>query len=488
MNLLLWNQPWLLWSLGLIFGFPLLLLLINELYLALDRRSNPLANTLLILRNFILPSMAILIFLNRVLELREQSSLVRLVTTIWLLFTIHLFLSGFKVLLFDAAKDDSWQAKVPGLFLDLVRFFLVSCIAAVILSRVWGIDLGGVITALGIGSIVIGLALQDTLKNLFAGISLIFERPFTLGDWLEVDGTIGQIVQLTWRSVYLQTRSQDLIVIPNATLIEGNFRNFNLPTPLHVVEMEYGFSYDDPPNKVKNVLYETAIATEGVLRSPEPWVRTINYADFSIIYRVGIYIDQYRSEPDIKNEFVTRVWYAAKRYKLNIPFPIETQYRIDAANLKAVDPVRKIFQILRALPNFAALDETWLTEVRPWLHVFDFARGEIIFSEGERSQGIHLLLSGEAELGFHNYAGQLVTTTHLSAGEFFGTNALLPGEKSDMSAIAIKDLEVGILEPEAVTNLIQKIPRVAQEFSELAARRRRQLRTAKRESRKLLTD
>ena len=109
------------------------------------------------------------------------------------------------------------------------------------------------------GSLVIGLALQDTLKNLFSGILLLFERPFALGDWLQVGETIGKVIKVNWRSVYLQTRDQDSVVIPNSILAQGNFTNYNRPTPLHVERFLFGFSYDDPPNKVIRVLKETAL-------------------------------------------------------------------------------------------------------------------------------------------------------------------------------------------------------------------------------------
>ncbi len=111
----------------------------------------------------------------------------------------------------------SWRSRAPKLFQDLIRLLLVAIGAAIVLSVVWRQDLGGLIAALGVGSIVLGLALQETLGNLMAGIALFFEKPFSAGDWISVGGKSGQVVQITWRSVHLRTAERNLLVLPNST-------------------------------------------------------------------------------------------------------------------------------------------------------------------------------------------------------------------------------------------------------------------------------
>ena len=179
---------------------------------------------------------------------------------------------------------------------------------------------------MGVGSIVIGLALQDTLGNLFSGIALLFERPFTEGDWIEVDSVKGKVIEINWRSVHILTRELEMLVIPNAVLAGATIRNYRRPQRLHVEVVEVGFSYNDPPNKVKQVMKEIALSTKGVLERPEPVVQTISYDDSSIGYKVRLFLSDYDRVPQIRDEFVTRVWYAAERYNLNIPFPIRTLY------------------------------------------------------------------------------------------------------------------------------------------------------------------
>lgn len=275
---------------------------LGEILIWLRKRNPSLAVTLQIIRNLVLPSLALFILLNKILGLSGDRPLLQIVQTLVGVCAIHAVLSLANGLLFGDVKVGTWQANIPKLFRDLVRFFLIAVGTALVLSVVSKADLGGLVAALGVGSIVIGLALQDTLGNLFSGITLLFERPFNLGDWLEVNGLKGKVIEINWRAVHLLTRELELLVIPNGVLAKEVIRNYRLPQKLHVEPVDIGFSYNDPPNKVKRVLKETALATTGVLNKPEPVIQTIEYGDSSINYRVRLFLADYDKVPQIREE------------------------------------------------------------------------------------------------------------------------------------------------------------------------------------------
>lgn len=79
------------------------------------------------------------------------------------------------------------------------------------------------------------------MGNIFSGITLLFERPITIGDWVEIGDVHGQVLEVTWRSVHLYTFEKHLIIVPNSELAGGNFRNFSRPEPLHRISVELGF-------------------------------------------------------------------------------------------------------------------------------------------------------------------------------------------------------------------------------------------------------
>ena len=470
------------WGLGLIIIFPLLTVVLGEVKIALQKRYPYVAATVQIIRNLVLPSIAIFILLNKVLAISIDSTPVQIVQTIVGVCTIHALLTLLNGLLFGSAKTGTWQANTPKLFRDLIRFFLILISTAIVLSVVWKADLGGLITALGVSSIVIGLALQDTLGNLFSGIALLFERPFSIGDWLELNDIKGKVVEINWRSVHLLTRELELLVIPNAVLSKEVIRNYHLPQKLHVEPVDIGFSYDDPPNKVKRVLKKTALATKGVLDKPEPVIQTINYNDSSIDYRVRLFLADYDKVPQIRDEFITRIWYAANRNNLNIPFPIRTVYHKPPVKDREEERLQQFVQYLKTFPSFMYLEHDDLRELARDATLKYFGVGEVAIDRETIQRNIYLIIEGVAKISVLNSYGKAIEIARISQGEFFGEMSLVSSNSSLVSVTAIEDLEVLVIKTETVQDILDSVPRLSREIGEVIENRRRAIRMAKKES------
>ena len=475
-----WTQESFIWGGILILGFPLLTLLLGEIiYRAQSTGKHKfLVATLMVVRNLVFPSLALFILLSKIIGLSENTTPMRIVQTGLLIFTIHASLIMLNGMLFGAAKTGTWQANVPKLFRDLTRFFLILMGVAFVLSVVWGADLGGLIAALGVGSIVLGLALQDTLGNLFSGIALLFERPFSEGDWLEVGDINGKVIEINWRSVHLLTRELEMLIIPNAVLAKEILRNFRRPQRLHVEPVDVGFSYNDPPNKVKRVMKETALATRGVLDRPEPVIQTISYDDSSIGYRVRLYLADYDKVPQIRDEFVTRIWYAAERNGLNIPFPIRTVYHNPPVKSKPDEVLEQFVNYIRTFPSFININIDTLEELAKEATLKHFGAGERAVQQGASVEGLYLIIAGKAEITVQqNVAADSreYEIASLGRGEFFGEMAWIEGKVSPVSVTAVDDLEVLIIKEEIIQTLLDRIPRLRQEIGALIETRRKEI-------------
>ena len=105
---------------------------------------------------------------------------------------------------FESARPGSWQRKVPRLLRDLIRLVLVAIGLAMVYSIVWGREIEGALAALGVTSIVVGLALQEPLGNLFSGLMLLMERPFEVGETIEVGSVSGEVKEVNWRSAHIE--------------------------------------------------------------------------------------------------------------------------------------------------------------------------------------------------------------------------------------------------------------------------------------------
>jgi small-conductance mechanosensitive channel len=447
-------------------GFPLILLLLNEGIAACRNSALPLARTLSTIRNLVLPSLALLVFVRLVLELPQEHTSVRIIESAFWVFLLYALLGVVNDLIVGYVSRDSRHQQLPKLFLDLIRGLLVAIGAMVVYSRVWGGEVTGALTALGLGSIVIGLALQEPLGNVVSGLMLLLERPLNVGDWVTVGNVTGKVIEINWRSVHVETRTRELQIIPNVSLYKGAFSNLSRPTPLRKVRIEIGFSYDDPPNRVKEVMLGLLNATPGVLASPAPIVRTFNYGDFSVTYRLVFHLASEDDLDDVRDTILTRLWYVVRREGLTIPFPIAMEYGPDEVPghppLKASEWLVEHSRFKPAIQNGSATQPA----------VIDYARDEVVQNLGQRFQGFALILRGRAMLFAHDANGQRIEIGEIGPGECFGNQLTAGGSTDDIEIRAAEDLKVMVFDNEAIGDLLDQSPGLAAEIGDAIESRR----------------
>jgi small-conductance mechanosensitive channel len=186
------------------------------------------------------------------------------------------------------------------------------------------LDLAPIIATSAVGSLVLGLALQPLLTNLFAGIVISLERPFRLDDWIKVADIEGRVVEVTWRTTHVRTRQNDNLIIPNARIAEENVVNFQYPNPMHQAEIVIGVDYAAPPYRVRHALLEAVTGVKGILEKPSPNVKLINFADSAITYELEFWVDDMAELQDTQSLVGERIWEVFKARNINIPFPMRT--------------------------------------------------------------------------------------------------------------------------------------------------------------------
>lgn len=169
----------------------------------MDKGARSLSPPIRLIRNVILPLAAITIVFTQVVGYTRDNNFVKIIETIIWIMVINALIAIINILFFPGGERSLIKSKVPQLFLDIFRGFMVLLGGAIVLSVVWGADLGGLVTALGLGSFVLGLALQDTLGNLFSGIALLYEKPFSEGEVIKIEDHIGTVIEMNWRAIRL---------------------------------------------------------------------------------------------------------------------------------------------------------------------------------------------------------------------------------------------------------------------------------------------
>ena len=464
------EMPRLYWTLGLIAIVPLLSVALLELEQKLLRRHSPFRAVFRWIRTLFIPLFATWLAIIKIAGYELTADLPKIIATLADIAGIVVGLSFINAILFSNVAEDSWQARTPRLLVDIVRLFLVLVGVAIVLALVWGVDLGQVAAALGIGSIVIGLAIAEPLGNVFAGLMLLIERPIAVGDWIKIGDNIGQVIEINWRAVHLRTFVRNLVVVPNSTLAKDSFANYSRPTRLHSEVITLGFSYDDPPNKVRLILLDLLESTPGIMADPPPAVRVANYADFAVEYKVVFFVEDFSRLGPIRDSFMTRVWYAARREGITIPFPTATEIGYEPKDIeeKSRPPIESTID---SLPLFRCLNDDHLASVKRNTTWRDFARGEAIADSGARLPGLFVLARGRVTISQKDESGNDSVCFEVNPGDIFGESIANGGMISEYTATASEDSQCLVIDPDQFRKLLFDSPRFSREIARISEMR-----------------
>ncbi|MFM7171238.1 MAG: mechanosensitive ion channel domain-containing protein [Cyanobium sp.] len=470
------------WVSVLIFGFPVAMVLLGEAIRRLQRRRHPVLPAVRILRNWIIPSLTVFVLLAQVIGLPRSTVLVRVAETLVWITLIYGALTLLNAILFEGAAEGSWQAKVPQLFRDLGRSVLVLVGSSIVLSTVWGADLGGFLTALGVGSLVLGLALQDSLGNIFSGVALLFEQPIRLGDWIEIGDHQGRVVEVNWRAVHLLTSDNNLVVVPNSELGKTSFTNMSRPEMSYIQPLHLTFALDDPPNTVKEVLESTALEMGGVLADPPPKATLSSYNDSSVSYLLEVVCPSYEEAGDLADALLTRLWYASRRQGLTMPYPVRMTVPYQPAVERLPETTqRDRLEVLRE-SCFAALPQEGLKRLASRCLVREYGAGEVVLQQGTPLTSLFLILAGEAEL-LVSIRGGASAIGILSPGEVFAEEViLLHNRVATTTARSAGDLRVMVIDAATLNGLIDAHPRLGTDLKNVMNIRRRAVEALLRET------
>jgi len=214
------------------------------------------------------------------------------------------------------------------LILGGVRGLVIGLALLTVLERL-GVSITPLLASLGVGSLAVALGLQDTLKNLFAGIYMVADKPIEAGQFVKLEsGEEGYVVRLGWRSTWIRMLSNNVVVIPNSRLAESVITNYSLPEGELAVLVNVGVHYGSDLNKVESVTTEVARevqrTVEGAVRDFEPFIRHHTFADCSINFTVIMRAQEFVASYLIKHELIKRLTIRYRSEGIVIPYPIRT--------------------------------------------------------------------------------------------------------------------------------------------------------------------
>lgn len=331
------------------------------------------------------------------------------------------------------------------------------------------------LTTSAVGALIIGLALQDTLGNLFAGLALQIEKPFFVGDWVKLEELDGRVMEVTWRATKIRSRAGTFHIIPNTVIAKGQIVNCTHPSRVVRIDRTIGFSYEIPPNKIKETVLATMAEIPEILKRPAPDVLLDAYNDFSIDYRCRFWIDDFGNMELILDKFSTLLYYRLERTGIKIPFPIRDLriQRTPAAREKEAKKEQlseERRQWLAETDLFAPLDSDTLARIAHAMERVTFAKDEPIIHQGESGDSMFFIVRGKVQVVVerHGIMNQVAT---LQEGQYFGEMALLAGEERSATVIASTDVDTYVLDKGGFGEILSDHPEIAEKISAVIAER-----------------
>ncbi len=214
---------------------------------------------------------------------------------------------------------------------DKAISIFVYAIAFIVILDQLNIAVTPLIASLGVATLAVGLALQDTLSNFFAGLYIFTDKPIRIGDYIELDtGDKGYVEDIGWRSTRIKTLPNNIVIVPNMKLAQSRIINYYLPQEEMAVVVQCGVSYFSDLEKVERATVEVAMeiqrSVQGAIKGFEPFIRYHTFGDsninFSIILRVEKFVDQYL----VVHELVKKLHKRFREDGIEISFPARVLY------------------------------------------------------------------------------------------------------------------------------------------------------------------
>ena len=372
------------------------------------------------------------------------------------------------VAVFEWLISHRFGVHMPRLARDVVALLAYLLVAAGILHSALGIDVKALLGTGAIVTVVVGFALQETLGTLLAGLALAWEQRLEAGTWVEVEGVVGEVLELGWRSLLLRTRLGERVLIPNSVVARARIKLLGAGQDPAAIALRLGVAYAAPPHRVKRTLMRVATDLPLVMPERPPEVRVLEFGDNAVLYECRLWTREPWRTPEMADDFYGRAYAALGRNRMEIPFPQRTVWM--AARPPAEDVTARCKEALGGCPLFAGIPGDALHALATTASFLTFAPGEAVVREGEASRALYVIDHGEVMV---LRGGQAVA--RVAAGEVFGEMAFLSGAPRTATVRAATGLTVVEVDAHALGALLGDHPELAEELANRMATRQHEL-------------
>lgn len=359
---------------------------------------------------------------------------------------------------------------------DLVVGVIYVGAALSVVTYVFNAPVGTLIATSGAIAVILGLALQSTLSDVFSGIALNLARPYGIGDWLVLGNAMeGKVVETNWRATHLLTSANDLVIVPNSDLAKARLTNLSTPEPSHGVTLTIRLRPTTAPSAMIELMHSVLLSSTSILRTPEPSVHVTsldaNAVELEVIFRVA----DVSLVGVAKTEIFDLTYRHAKAAGLALAQPPDGGVAVAASASGALSAGLRATQmrLLDAVPLFAHLTEDEKEALASTMTRRTFRKGDVFVEQGSVLKCLMILRSGVAVVTRRRegVTDETAELARLAPGDFFGEGGLLTGAGEPGSITALTPVVVYEITQEGLAPLMRDRPTIADELGSLLSKR-----------------
>lgn len=370
--------------------------------------------------------------------------------------------------------------ETPALIQDLLTIALFLFGLSIGLWLEEGFSFTGFITASGATAIVLGIALQTVIQDLFSGLSINLDGTYALGDWLTVytdqmpEPVYGRVIHMTWRSTFLALDDGRRLMVPNHLVTANPVMNHSRPADAKRLSVSIGVDVRMPSDRVVDMLLGEAFKAArkpGLARTPEPSVIITEVNSDAVIYEVRFYFHPDQIEPGSARSVV----FAALQDVIiqnRMPSPVTQIELTQPPDLELALGEDEIRAALHHASLFShVLDEAQSRELARLSRPVEFQRGQNLMVQGETASSMFIILEGAARVSVLGQNNDPREVAVLATGDVVGEMSLMTGAARNATVTALTSVRVLEITKSPIEELLKKSPGLLERFSHVLARR-----------------
>ncbi|MBI4820974.1 MAG: mechanosensitive ion channel family protein [Deltaproteobacteria bacterium] len=276
----------------------------------------------LFLKRMRLPAKGLVVLLSAhvfvVLQQIENATVSKVVAITELLLISYLVIEALETAVLDYWLRERKKVELPAVVRHLVLVIVYSVAVLSVIGAVTGVNLAPVIATSTVITVVLGLALQDTLGNLFSGLALSLEKPFADGDWILVDGIEGLVVHMGWRATHIRTFSWDVVIIPNSVIAKARVQNFSAPDKVTARNLEFPVALHATPREVEEAARAACKGVPEVQTDPPPKIWLVALTPLFARYIVKFWVPDFKIHDDVESDLLKALSEELKRCSISL--------------------------------------------------------------------------------------------------------------------------------------------------------------------------